>query len=126
MQCAYFIRRQYRTQFCISWPENLAARRQGRGSLPFRSRLAEAGFDVSLSLQPVEGGIDCANGDFASSARLDFLAYGDSVSFLAQTHKRQDDYVLEPAEVITVHYIYNSELIEFPATAGNRNSLAFW
>jgi hypothetical protein len=33
--------------------------------------------------------------------------------------------VLEPAEVITVHYIYNSELIKFPATAGNRNSLAF-
>jgi hypothetical protein len=33
MHCAYFIRRQYGTQFCISWPENLAARRHGRGSL---------------------------------------------------------------------------------------------
>jgi len=88
-----------------------------RATAPFRSRLSESGFDVSLSLQPVERGIDSANGDFASSARLDFLAHRDSVSSLAQAHKRQDDYVLEPAEVITVHYIYNSELIGLPAVA---------
>jgi hypothetical protein len=86
-----------------------------RATAPFRGRLAKAGSDVSLSLQSVERCIDRANGDFASSARLDFLAHWDSVSLLAQAHKRQDDYVLEPAEVITVHYIYNSELIEFPA-----------
>jgi hypothetical protein len=31
--------------------------------------------------------------------------------------------VLKPAEVIAVHYIYNSELIGFRPPAGNRNSL---
>lgn len=76
-------------------------------------RLAETGFDVSFCLQPVESGIDGANRNFAASARLDFLAHRNSVGIVMEPHEPQNDYIFETAEMIPIHYIYNSELISF-------------
>ena len=65
-----------------------------RATAPFRSRLAKAGFNVSLSLQPVERCIDRANGDFASGACLEVEVYNaparalyDSVGLNRQVYR---------------------------------------
>ena len=83
-----------------------------RASAAFRRRVASVGGDVPFSFQAIESGVDGANRDFAIGAAFDLLPHADSVGAIFEPQERQDDDVLEFAEIIAVrHYLYNIEQI---------------
>ncbi len=62
--------------------------------------IAKVGFDVTLGLQAVEGGVDGADGDLAVGARFDFPADGDAVGAIGEAEQGEEDEVFKFAEVV--------------------------
>lgn len=81
-----------------------------RPSAALGGRFAKAGLDVPFCLQAIKGGIDCADGHLTVSAEFDLLPHGDSIGSIFQPQERQNNDVLEFAEIIARgHYLYNIE-----------------
>jgi hypothetical protein len=74
--------------------------------------IAQMRLDVTLGLQAIERGIDCAYRHLTASAGLDFLPDSNPVGPITKTQKRQNDDVFKFTEIITArHYLYNIEEI---------------
>ncbi len=71
-----------------------------RASAAFWSRIARAGLHVALCLEPVQRGINGADGNFAARAHFDLPPNGYSVGLITKTQNREKHDVLKFAEVI--------------------------
>jgi hypothetical protein len=89
-------------------------RRKKRLDRPPRSGVGSPRWDLTYPFASSRSsGVNGANRNFAASSRLHFLAHRDSVGIVMEPHEPQNDYIFETAEVIPIHYLYNSELIIF-------------
>jgi hypothetical protein len=72
-----------------------------RLSAPLGRRVTQARVHVAFCFKAAKGGIDSPDGDIATNAHFNFLSHGDSVGVITETQERENDNVLEFAEIIT-------------------------
>jgi hypothetical protein len=83
-----------------------------RTATAFRGRIAAVRLDVPLGLKAVKGRVNGANGHLTIGAEFNLLPYGDSIGLISQAKERQDNDVLEFAEVIAIsHFLYKIDQI---------------
>ena len=83
-----------------------------RAAAAFRGRIAAVGLDVTLCLKTIQRGVDGANGHLTIGAEFNLLPYGDSIGLISQAKERQDNDVLEFAEVIAIsNFLYKIDQI---------------
>src|SRR5580698_1001327 len=81
-----------------------------RTSATFWRRIASVGPDVPLALQATKSRIHGADRHLTLSAQLNLLSHGNSIGPILEPQQRQDNDVLEFAEIIAAkHYLYNIE-----------------